>query len=75
MKTTLRQGDASTLNIYSVNYDGSYLGWAMLPQWYAGWPHLDGVVIVEETVPGGTLWSYNEGIVLVHEVGTFNAST
>jgi Pregnancy-associated plasma protein-A len=70
MKTTLRVGDASTLNVYfNQPSAGLLLGYATFPSDYAFLPENDGVVILTESVPGGDLELYNEGKTLVHEVG------
>ena len=70
MKGTLRQGDESTLNIYSSNIDASgLLGFATFPNDYASNPTLDGVVMGINTAPGGSYFPFNEGDTLVHEVG------
>lgn len=71
MKTALRQGDASTLNIYSTGIDtiSSALGSATFPSEYASEPLEDGVVIGSNTAPGGNKAPYNRGNTLVHEVG------
>jgi hypothetical protein len=67
MKTQTRVGTAATLNIWSVKMDG--LGYATFPQWYAGDPKLDGVVINFESVPGGPATNFNLGKTVTHEVG------
>eukprot|EP00586_Coscinodiscus_wailesii_P017111 CAMPEP_0172519596 /NCGR_PEP_ID=MMETSP1066-20121228/291513_1 /TAXON_ID=671091 /ORGANISM="Coscinodiscus wailesii, Strain CCMP2513" /LENGTH=149 /DNA_ID=CAMNT_0013302215 /DNA_START=439 /DNA_END=885 /DNA_ORIENTATION=- len=69
MKTALRKGDCSTLNIYSVEtYEGT-LGWATLPRLCKRGKTMDGVVFLHSTRPYGSMTDYNEGDTLVHEVG------
>lgn len=69
MKAALRQGGADALNIYSTKIKGGILGYATFPQWYDGNPQDDGVVLLYNSVPGGSAAPYNLGDTLVHEVG------
>ena len=52
MKAALRQGGKDTLNIYTGDLSDDLLGWATFPQ--TNLNTNDGVVILAESLPGGT---------------------
>ncbi|MBB6628779.1 zinc metalloprotease [Nocardioides sp. KIGAM211] len=70
MKHALNVGDSETLNVYAGNIGDGLLGWAYFPQSYNdGHGYLDGVVMLDESMPGGNTTNYSEGDTLTHEVG------
>ncbi|KAG8896397.1 hypothetical protein FRB99_008915 [Tulasnella sp. 403] len=71
VKERLRQGDQSTLNLYSTGFtqEDELLGQATFPKDYTKNPELDGVMFAYSTLPDGSNVPYNLGHTLIHEVG------
>ncbi|KAL5489717.1 hypothetical protein ACEPAI_4549 [Sanghuangporus weigelae] len=73
MKQSLRQGDATTLNVYTVGFDRAadqgLLGYTTFSSSYSSNPDDYGVVMRFTTLPGGSQTNYNGGQVITHETG------
>lgn len=69
-KTALRQGGKQTLNVYLSGLGAGLLGYAYFPQQGgSSKPWQDGVVVLNDSIPGGSATNYDQGDTLPHEVG------
>lgn len=70
MKLALRVGGSRALNLYTARpRPNNLLGYAYYPQAYASHRVRDGVVVLTDSTPGGSLRDYSRGDTAVHEVG------
>jgi hypothetical protein len=67
-KESLRIDPTRNLNIYTARVQGA-LGWATFPWKLQSETSRDGVVVLDTSLPGGSLGNFNLGDTTVHEVG------
>jgi hypothetical protein len=71
MKRALAIDPANNLNIYSCRPSGGILGYATFPNSYGESSYLHGVVLLDQSLPGGSAAPYNLGDTATHEVGHY----
>lgn len=71
MKNALAVDPARTLNMYTCSPGGGILGYARFPDSYPENSYMHGVVLLDQSLPGGTAGVYNEGDTGTHEVGHY----
>ena len=69
MKRALALDPARVLNLYTVSPALDYLGWATLPDAQAEADREQGVVLLDQSLPGGDAAPFDRGHTGTHEVG------
>ncbi len=68
-KKALHRGSFEDLNVYIASLDGGLLGYAFFPGLPKKKMFRDGLVILNESMPGGSAAPYNKGDTATHEIG------
>ncbi len=68
-KRHLQADPEYNLNFYTAGLRGGVLGWATFPYELSGDPIMDGVVLLDASLPGGSEPKFNLGMTAVHEIG------
>ena len=71
MKQALAVDPTNNLNIYSCSPSGGILGYARFPNSYPESSYMHGVVLLDQSLPGGNASPYNLGDTATHEVGHY----
>jgi hypothetical protein len=71
MKQSLKIDPANNLNIYSCKPSQGILGYAYFPNSFPESDYRHGVVLLDQSLPGGSASPYNLGDTATHEVGHY----
>lgn len=71
MKQALAIDPANNLNVYSCKPSQGILGYAYFPNSFSESDYRHGVVLLDQSLPGGSAAPYNEGDTATHEVGHY----
>lgn len=71
MKSAHSKDPNKFVNVYTCGLEYGLLGWSSFPWEKDADPIIDGLVIAESTLPGGTNPKYNLGRTMVHEMGHY----
>ena len=71
MKQSKAIDPANNLNVYSCRPSGGILGYARFPNNYPESSYMHGVVLLDQSLPGGNADPYAEGDTATHEVGHY----
>jgi hypothetical protein len=70
-KRALAIDPARNLNVYTCSPGGGLLGYAWFPSDFPESNAMHGVVVLDQSVPGGSAAPFNQGDTLTHEVGHY----
>jgi hypothetical protein len=71
MKQKLAIDPANNLNVYTCSPRGGILGYARFPNSYPESSYMHGVVLLDQSLPGGSADPYADGDTATHEVGHY----
>ena len=71
IRKALAVNPAHTFNVYLCGLGGGLLGRATFPSYFPESSYMHGVVILNQSVPGGSATNYNNGGTLIHEAGHY----
>ena len=71
IRKALAVNPAHTFNVYLCGLGGGLLGRATFPSYFPENSYMHGVVILNQSVPGGSATNYNNGGTLIHEAGHY----
>ncbi|MDX1420324.1 MAG: M43 family zinc metalloprotease [Rubricoccaceae bacterium] len=71
MKLAMNFSPRTHLNFYTCSPSGGILGFAVFPWSYPENDYRHGVVVLDQSLPGGNAFPYNQGDTGTHEVGHY----